>query len=104
VLAASHRVQRNESMHVIGNGDEYGVKAVAKLREHFAEILKVRHPGKLLVGLVEPRSVHITKSDELHSLMRADICEVAQSLPVRANHCDAERGIGILGAKDRWKS
>ena len=63
-------------MPVVGRAHLHGVECVAELREHFAEVLKMRDTGEFLFRKIEPRSVDVAEADELHAPVRTDFTKV----------------------------
>ena len=90
VLAQAHGINGHLCVHVVGNADVHGIKLVAQLGEHLAEVSEVRYAGMLGIDLVEAGAVDVAEADVLHVRMTTNVLDVAESHAVRAHGHDLE--------------
>ena len=72
VLAAPHRGDGSECVHVVGRGDGHGVHGVAEFFEHDAEVCEVRRARMVGVSRGKVRLIDVAERDELRLRVRSD--------------------------------
>ena len=99
VLAAPHRCDGSERVHVVGRGDDHGVHGVAEFFEHDAEVCEVRRARMVGVGLGKVRLIDVAERDELRLRVRSDAVQVAVTASIDADRGKLDAAVGIGGAQ-----